>query len=239
MNALVAKSYQGLKQIGEVYTINGKAYIKVELKNGTTKQVRVYSEAEYKKYYGETATNEADLKISQKEVLGFQKGYITIFKGDTYEHKDWFKANGCRYARYWGWYVVSTMEVPAELPLGIEAIKLNWEDVGEGDCLKPEDQVSAFVESLQFEPSPSEYQGSIGERLELTLTVAKAIISDSYYGSSTVHVMEDEDGNVFVWITTSKSWEVGSVKKIRGTVKEHKTYHGVKQTVLTRCTEVK
>lgn len=236
---MVAKSYQGLEIVKEPYIMNGRQYVQVKFTSGIVKPVRWYSEAEYKKFYGEAATNEADLKISQKEVLGFQKGYITIFKGDTYEHKDWFKTNGCRYTRYWGWYIVSTMEVPAELPLGIEAIKLNWEDVGEGDHLKPGEQVSAFVESLQFEPSPSEYQGSIGERLELTLTVTKAIISDSYYGSSTVHVMEDEDGNVFVWITTSKSWEAGSVKKIRGTVKDHKMYHGIKQTILTRCTEVK
>jgi hypothetical protein len=51
--------------------------------------------------------------------------------------------------------------------------------------------------------------------------------------------MTDVNENVYVWTTASKSWEEGSEHYIRGTVKEHSVYKNTKQTVLTRCTEVK
>ena len=44
--ALVAKSYQNLEQVGEVFTAGGKKYIQVKTSNGSLKTVRVYSEKE-------------------------------------------------------------------------------------------------------------------------------------------------------------------------------------------------
>lgn len=241
MSALVAKSYQELKQIGEVYTINGKMYIKVELKNGTAKQVRAYSNKEYEKYYGVKPEPQDDtFHKTQKEVLGFEKGYITIFKGDTYSAKEWFKEHGARYTRFWGWYIISTMEVPAELPEGIEAIQLNWDLVGtDEDVLKPDDQVQKAVDELIYDKSTSQFVGNIGDRIEKELTVVKTVQLDGYYGPSTLHTFTDEDGNVYVWTTSAKNWEEGSVHKVRGTIKDHKTYKNINQTILTRCTESK
>ena len=54
-----------------------------------------------------------------------------------------------------------------------------------------------------------------------------------------MHIMEDADQNVYVSTTAAKSWSEGTVHQIRGTVKDHKTYKNTKQTVLTRCTELK
>lgn len=238
----VAKSYQSLEIVGDVFVSSGRQYVNVKTKSGALKTVRWYSDAEYRKMYPEAPAvdRSADPYYKpQKEVLGFTKGYITIFKGDTYAEIDWFRASIARYARWWGWYIISTEEVPADLPAGIEAIRLPWESVGQEDGnLKPEHLVKEAVESVIYDASDSEYQGALGERLDLYLTVERTIELDGNYGRSTMHLMRDDCGNLYVWTTASKSWAAGSEHHIRGTVKDHRTYRNEKQTVLTRCTEV-
>ena len=130
----VAKSYQSLEIVGDVFVSSGRQYVNVKTKSGALKTVRWYSDSEYRKMYHEAVAvdRSADPYYKpQKEVLGFTKGYITIFKGDTYAEIDWFRASIARYARWWGWYIISTEEVPADLPAGIEAIRLPWESVGQ------------------------------------------------------------------------------------------------------------
>lgn len=237
----VAKSYQGLEIATEPYAVNGRMYVKVKTQNGTLRQVRWYSDAEFKKMYPDTPVDHSNDPYwrSQKDVLGFKNGYITIFTGNTYEQKDWFKEIGCTYRKFWGWALSSEKEVPAVLPVGITPIRLDWELVGrEDETLKTDEEVRKAVEKLTYEPSNSEFQGKIGERIEVTVTVDKNIEVNGYYGSSNMHVMSDEAGNVYVWTTASKSWTEGSIRTIRGTIKDHKEYKNTKQTILTRCTEI-
>lgn len=239
----VAKSYQELEIVGDVFVSSGRQYVNVKLKSGKTKTVRWYSDSEYRKMYPEAVAvdRSADPYYKpQKEVLGFTKGYITIFKGDTYSELDWFRASNARYARWWGWYIISTEEIPEDLPAGIEPIRLPWDMVGqENGNLKPEHLVKEAVESIIYDESESEYVGSIGERLDLYLTVERTIELDGNYGRSTMHIMRDDCGNLFVWTTASKSWSAGTEHHIKGTVKDHRKYKNECQTVLTRCLEVK
>ena len=83
----------------------------------------------------------------------------------------------------------------------------------------------------------SEYQGKIGERLDLTLTVKKRLEYQGFHYLDTLHItiMEDEDGNVYVWKTSAKKLGEGETYKVRGTVKAHNEYKEIKQTILTRC----
>ena len=61
-----APSFQNLERLSEPFEENGKEYILVKTKSGTTRKVRWYEEA--------------PKRIRPvKEVLGFTKGYITIF----------------------------------------------------------------------------------------------------------------------------------------------------------------
>ena len=241
----VAKSYQELEIVGEVFVSSGRQYVNVKMKSGALKTVRWYSDKEYAKMYpGETAkTRSSDFSTykTSKECLGFTKGYITIFKGDTYAKIDWFRASIARYARWWGWYIVSTEEVPADLPEGIEPIRLSWESVGQDNGeLKPEHLIQEAVEALIYEESNSEHVGSIGERLDLNITIERIIELDNDYGHSTMFLMRDNAENLFVWTTSSaKNWSVGSQYHIRGTVKDHRKYKGEKQTILNRCMEVR
>ena len=236
---MVAKSYQNLELVGDVFTSNGRRYVRVRTKTGALKQVRWYTEAEYAKMYPDDVRENSNEFKTQKEVLGFDKGYITIFRGNTYEDKDYFKANSARYARPWGWYFISTEELPEDLPEDVEPVRLPWELVGNEDgTLKPENVIGAAVESLIYEPDNSEYQGEVGDKITVDVVVEKAIMLDGYYGPSTMHVFRDGNYNCYVWTTSAKSWEVGSEHHIVGTIKELKQYKGTKQTVLTRCREV-
>lgn len=185
----------------------------------------------------------AKQKKTQKEALGFAKdGYITIFKGNTYEVKDWFKENGAKYTKMWGWSFGEFAAMPSELPEGVESVQLSWEVVGNEDgSLKVDSEIQAAIENLIYDESPSEFQGEIGDKIEVDLFVRTVKEIDGYYGTSTLYQLEDEDGNVYIWITTSTriSLQSGNWYTIKGTVKNHKTYRNTKQTILTRCTLVK
>lgn len=234
---MVAKSFQKMEITCEPYTKNNKSYVKVKTSSGSLREVRWYSEEEYKRMYpGEIIDHSNDpFYRTQRETLGFEKGYITIFKGDTYDCKDWFKENGARYTRYWGWGFGSTVMIPDILPAGITPVRLDWSLVGNGDELKPESQVKDAVESILYDEDPSQYVGEIGDKIERVLTVKNAISLNGFYGESMMHIMVDEDQNVFVWTTASRTLQVGMSYTVKGTVKEHKMYKHTKQTILTRC----
>lgn len=242
---MVAKSFQNMEIVGEPFTLDkGRMYVNVKNpKNGNIKQVRWYSEAEYRKMYPEeaVATDSAPSGLkTHKEALGFDKGYITIFKGDTETYRDWFLSSNARYAVFWGWYVISTEEVPADLPAGLEPVRLKWEDVGlENGSLKTESAIKAFIESLQYAATPSRFQGQIGDRLDVTVTVTKHFKLENNFGHANMMIMKDDQENEYVWVTAAQSWLPGTRKTIRGTVKAHNTYKNSQQTVLTRCMEKK
>lgn len=237
----VAPSFQNFEMLCEPFAVNGKMYVRVKNpKTGTERQVRWYEEKSTKSISSNDPVITRPIgEKPQKDVLGFANGYITIFKGDTYKYLDWFRMSIARYTRYWGWYIVSTDEIPADLPTDLEPIKLPWESVGNEDgFLIPEDQIKVAVDALIYDASPSEFVGAIGERLEIDVIVTKVIELEGNYGRTLMHVMEDPCGNVYVWTTASKNWSVGSHKIIKGTVKDHRVYKNVRQTVLNRCVEV-
>lgn len=100
----------------------------------------------------------------------------------------------------------------------------------------------------------SEFVGEIKSRIERVVTFIgeSSYEREAYtYGWETVYIYKfaDEDGNMLVWKTTSHlgyyyeddGWEEwnpikpGESIKLRGTVKQHSVYNGIKQTVLNRC----
>lgn len=140
---MIAPSFQKFDILGEPYDKNGKMYIDVRNpKTGTVRSCRWYTEKEYYRAY----PVKAESRKPQKDVLGFTKGYITIFEG---EDEEWFSKSICRFARPWGWYLISTEEMPSDLPIHLKPHKLPWELVGEPNGnLKPEDEVQQIVKKL-------------------------------------------------------------------------------------------
>lgn len=237
---MVAKSFQTLKIDGEPFKENSRMYVNVITKTGALKKVRWYSDAEYAKMYpGEVASVSASgIKRTAplKETLGFTKGFIYIFKGDTYANLDWFRASTARYHEMFGWYIVSTDELP-ELPFGIEAAQLRWDDVSDGtdNALASEKVVKAAIEDILYDESNSQWVGEIGDRITIEVVVDRVIDSESYFGFSHFTIMHDAADNIYAWNSSSRRLNEGESYKIRGTIKDFNTYHKVKQTVLTRC----
>lgn len=219
-----APSFANLERLSEPFEENGKEYILVKTKSGTTRKVRWYEEPMKK-------------IRPLKEVLGFTKGYITIFKGDTYSLLEWFQESTARYHKFFGWYFVSDEELP-EIPAGITPIQLKWEDVAfaDEDQLRPESQIKEHIDSLMYDPSPSKWQGNIGDRITRYLTVTKITeLPDGYYGPSSFYLFEDEDKNEYTWTTAARKLELGETYEVVGSIKSLQKYKGKEQTVLTRC----
>ncbi len=227
----VAKSFQKYEH-GEPYVKNGRMYVKLS----TGREVRWYNDAEYEKMYPEDEVEVKRLR-SVKDVLGFEKGYITIFKGNIEAVEFWLRKQPMtRYHVAWGWYIISTDEVP-QLPNEISAVRLNWEDISINENqLKPRAEIDKVVEALVYGDSTSEYMGEVGQRIDFTATVVKAIPIENYFGSQTLHIFQTPEGNVATWLTGARTLEAGTVYSMRGTIKDLTVYKGTKQTVMTRCT---
>ena len=231
--ALVAKSYENLPQLTDIYSVNGRNYVKVMTKNGP-KQVRAYSEAEYRKYNPEVKIVQP--AKSKRDTLGFgEAGYIWIFKGNTYENLEWFKLSPCRYTRVWGWYLPSNIEMPSPLPTDIEPLKLEWADVSLNGQLIAEDDITKVVDKMLYGESTSQFVGNIGDRIDVEVVCTRVTETQSMYGTSYFHIFKAANGNIFTWGTTSKCLEEDKTYRLRGTVKGHQTYKAQNQTTLTRC----
>lgn len=191
----------------------------------------------------------ARIKHASKNMFGFgEAGYITLYKGDAEVISNYFKSftideAGHRAAWFnltFKWYTPSKMDVPEDLPEGVEAIQLNWDEVKdpddpEGLAMKDNDFVTAYVNSLIAIPSVSEYQGQVGEWLVKDVTIKKNMRFENRYGTTHMHIMEDADRNVYVWNSSSKDIGEGKTVTMRMKVKEHKEYNGTKQTVVWYC----
>jgi hypothetical protein len=91
----------------------------------------------------------------------------------------------------------------------------------------------------------SDWVGKLKERREFDLTLVFRTGWDTQWGYTCLLKFVDADDNVFVWKTgvglfdsEGRAAEAGYKVRLKGTVKEHSEYDGVKQTVLTRCKEV-
>lgn len=121
----VAKSYQKLEIIGNPFLKDKRMYVRVRLTNGSEKVVRWYNEKEYAKLYpGE----ENIAEIPYKQILGFEKGYITILKGNNQFCESLREA---RFHRLFGWYIISTETVPETRPDNLKIRKLYWQDISD------------------------------------------------------------------------------------------------------------
>lgn len=81
---------------------------------------------------------------------------------------------------------------------------------------------------------PSEWQGQVGNMLSLTADVKSMEVIPNQYGETYLYIMTDEQGNIFKWYATQQKLEPGKRYNLRGKVKGHETFEGVKETLITR-----
>lgn len=83
-----------------------------------------------------------------------------------------------------------------------------------------------------------DFIGTPGERVKVDVASGRCVTSyPTIYGITYVYTFEDVKGNTLTWFA-SKEFPLDSLSfpvRLVGTVKQHKVYKGVKQTILTRC----
>lgn len=99
---------------------------------------------------------------------------------------------------------------------------------------KIQDKYKAIIAENEMLAETSNYQGVVGNKLEVDVIDVKRRVFSGYYGDSTFFRFLDADGNVYIWSTTSYIPDDMEITHIIGTVKEHSTYQGIKQTYLKR-----
>lgn len=233
----VAKSYMSWELLTNPFMRRGRMYVTVKGPDGTQKDVRWYRNDEWKQMYPDLAYMVTGEKPDLREMLGFgEEGFITVYCGNTYANLSWFKAaDQCRYHKVFGWYTPSKEQIPEDIPEGVKVCTLKWDDIVDENGEISETKVKEITDSFNYEPSNSTFVGTIGDRDEFELTVKRTVDFQNRYGISTMHIMEDPDGNVFVWTTASQKLDTGTTYAIRGTIKDHRTYKNVDQTILSRC----
>lgn len=88
----------------------------------------------------------------------------------------------------------------------------------------------------EVEGRASEYVGEIKKRIEFEAEVTGVYGTEGFYGHTDIVKCKDADGNQFTWFASDyTNLERGDRMTIKGTVKKHDEYRGIKQTVLTRC----
>lgn len=153
-------------------------------------------------------------------------------KGNTFPIKDQLKELGCKFKPGIGWFAPTKLESYdcqrlEEAQVLNESPFIEWKDKSVLDGL------------CEVEASPSEWQGSVGERLDIEVHIDRQIEGVGYMGkTSYLYLMSDKDKNVYKW-SSSCFYVEGEDVHFRATVKDHTEYNGVRQTVLTRCTKVK
>jgi hypothetical protein len=86
------------------------------------------------------------------------------------------------------------------------------------------------------EKKVSEYVGSIGDKITVKVKLKFKTAIDGYYGTTLLHNFEDENGNIFVWFGNKSIGVVDDQYDIlTATIKDHREYQDVKQTVITRA----
>ncbi len=92
----------------------------------------------------------------------------------------------------------------------------------------------------QVDLSSSEHMGAVKDRLRGAVTVIGKKHGEGMYGPWTMYrMLTKNQGNVLVsFVTGSFSAEVGDEIEIKGTVKKHDEFNGVKQTMLSRVAHV-
>ena len=89
----------------------------------------------------------------------------------------------------------------------------------------------------EIEVKVSEFLGAEKDKVLVTLVSGRCLYSnDTIYGTMYMYKFVDDQGNVIMW-STGNAVDLDNIEgaTISGSIKKLETYHGVKQTWLTRC----
>lgn len=177
-------------------------------------------------------------------------GKTWVVMGNTYEIKDQLKAAGCKWNNEFGWhfdhmvndFAVTEVNIDDNIPYRDDSTESIGQYAENGMLyFLPGEFLQSYVKSLREQyiadhAPKTEYFGNVGDKLELDLKLIRRGAFTTNWGTTLVYTFTDSKDHQFVW-KTGTSWDVSEGTKItlRGTVKAHSEYRGVRQTELTRC----
>lgn len=97
------------------------------------------------------------------------------------------------------------------------------------------------IEKQRAQAAVSRYVGTVGEKIQLEVTLIKVITCNTMYGDSFLHIFHDRDGNILKWFCSGalpSFPEEGAFTLIKATVKAHDYRNGAQETALTRASIV-
>lgn len=180
-------------------------------------------------------------------------GKTWVVMGETYSRKDELKAAGCKWNPEFGWHFDHEVTGFDTVVVSIEDRIPSWDDSDDYTDLIgqysndgtlyfiPSGFIQDYVKSLREQyvadhAPKTEYFGSVGDKVELILTLTHIGGYDTMYGFTSVYTFADDEGHQFVWKTGCYlDQSEGSKLTVRGTIKAHSEYRGARQTELTRC----
>lgn len=101
-------------------------------------------------------------------------------------------------------------------------------------------KVEGTLKAKEKSNDKNEHFGSPGQKfVNVQVKVVTSRDVRGYYGTSQFVVMKDNHGRSFTWFNNGKTdMTVGKDYTIKGTIKKHSEYNGLKQTELTRVSAV-
>lgn len=212
---------------GSVITVRTKEYHE-KLEKRREKIARKNAPSKNKQFY-------------EKNFLG-PEGQCFLVMGNTYNIKEQLKEEGAHYKPDLGWYFGEDHEAYKTIEISEKILSYSFTGLVDfvDDC---DEVVKKIKEQYEIENRKNDFSSFFGAvKDKVTCSVSykystRFFTDFTRYGEvSYLYVFEDTEGHTFCW-KTQKELNLEKDKKycLKGTVKDHKEYKGVKQTYLTRC----
>ena len=101
---------------------------------------------------------------------------------------------------------------------------------------KDQERQAGFKAIRDARKTLSNHIGAVGERIDLTLTVAHIVEIPTDYGLMLIHIMADTNQNRVIYKGSKRLADKGQTVTLKATIKDHGERDGEKQTIIARPT---
>lgn len=200
------------------------------------KQAKAEAERLQRKLEWEQARPQRILESKQRE--GFMDDTMYIVIGDSFSIKEQIKADGGR------WNGTISKWTFSEAKEGYTLQMVKFDDVarieGDHEVVFNREAVKDAIATAESSGNLNQYVGVVGDKIQVEVTIKRKFWYDTQWGSNCIILMGDKEGHEYKWNSSNGIDALtGEIITIKGSIKAHEEYNGTKQTVLTRCKEVK
>jgi hypothetical protein len=222
----------------------GSGYLTKEVRLYTAKEFEAKEKAAARTKEKKAAELEAKMKAEYAnkkaewmEKNGFNaEGATYIITGDSYSIKEELKEAGWKFDSVLLWHKADPAGYEDRVMKFYDYELIEYSAWGEGH-FKTGAKEYIMQRMLPVEVQNLTYIGEIGEKLKkVPVTYTRHNSFCGRYGLTNIYEFKDGDMNHLVWFTAKDiDFEIGDILYLDGTVKEHKDYNGIPQTIVTRC----